>query len=136
MAHKIQIMGRLTRDPSMKYLGSGTEVVDLGIAANQRKKVGDQWVDEAVFFRVTVFGKRAIPVNDYLHKGDPVEVWGRLRPDETGNPRIWDASDGTPKSSYEVIADEVIFVPRVTRKEDDTESEEDDASAPWDEDEI
>ena len=59
----VAMVGRLTRDAELKYLGSGSAVVNLSIAVNRSKKEGDQWISEANFFDVTYFGKGAEAVS-------------------------------------------------------------------------
>ena len=66
--------------------------------------------DETVWFRVSVWGRQAESCNQYLRKGRQVLVEGRLNPDDNGNPRIWNAQDGTPRASFEVTAQTVRFL--------------------------
>jgi single-strand DNA-binding protein len=67
-------------------------------------------VDETVWFRVSVWGKQAESVHQYLRKGRQVLVEGRMVPDENGNPRIWNRNDGSPAASFEVNAQTVRFL--------------------------
>ena len=57
-----------------------------------------------------MWGKQAESCHQYLRKGRPVLVEGRLNPDDNGNPRIWTAQDGTPRASFEVTAETVRFL--------------------------
>ena len=71
----------LTRDPELRYIPSGTAVSDIGLAVNDRVKRGDQWVDEATFVDVTLWGRTAEVANEYLSKGSSVLIEGRLKLD-------------------------------------------------------
>lgn len=66
------VAGRLTRDPQVKELVSGTFVCNVGLAMNRRTKRKGEWVEEPVFVDVTLFGKSAQNLGLYLKKGDPV----------------------------------------------------------------
>jgi single-strand DNA-binding protein len=68
-------------------------------------------VDETTWFRVTAWRRQAEICNEYLQKGRPVLVEGRLNPDENGNPRIWTGNDGVARTSFEVTAQTVKFLP-------------------------
>jgi single-strand DNA-binding protein len=69
----------LTRDPELRYIPSGTAVSDIGLAVNDRIKKGDQWVDETTFVDITLWGRTAEIANEYLSKGSPVLIEGRLK---------------------------------------------------------
>jgi single-strand DNA-binding protein len=111
MFHKVILVGNLGRDPEMRYTPSGQPVTNLSVATNRTytDNAGSQ-VKETVWFRVTVWGKQAEAVHQYLRKGRQVLVEGRLNPDDNGNPRIWNAQDGTPRASFEVTAQTVRFL--------------------------
>lgn len=97
--------GNLTRDIELKYTAGGTAVCDLGLAINDRRKVGDQWQDVATFIDVTVFGRRAETCAEYLSKGSRVGVIGKLSQDN------WtDKQTGQKRSKIKIIADEVEFL--------------------------
>jgi single-strand DNA-binding protein len=111
MFHKVILVGNLGRDPEMRYTPSGQAVTNLSVATNRSytDSSGNQ-VKETVWFRVSVWGKQAESCHQYLRKGRPVLVEGRLNPDENGNPRIWNRQDGTPAASFEVTAQTVRFL--------------------------
>lgn len=88
----VTLVGRLTRDVEVTYTKSGYAVGKLAIAVNRRKKEGDSWVDEASFFDLSLFGKRAEALKSYLSKGTQIAVSGTLRQDR------WQAQDGSKKS--------------------------------------
>ena len=81
------------------------------MATNRRytDSAGEQR-DETVWFRVSVWGRQAETVNQYLSKGRQVLVEGRLVADENGNPRIWNRQDGSPAASFEISAQTVRFL--------------------------
>lgn len=111
MYHKILIVGNLGRDPEMRYTPSGQAVTNMSVATNRRftDNSGTQR-EETVWFRVSVWGRQAETVHQYLRKGRQVLVEGRLVADENGNPRIWNRQDGTPAASFEVNAQTVRFL--------------------------
>ncbi len=112
MYHKIIIAGYLGRDPEMRYTPTGQAVTHFSVAASRRwtDREGNQQ-EETVWFRVSAWGKQAEICNQYLTKGRPVLVEGRLRPDpETGGPRVWTGNDGKPRASFEINALNVRFL--------------------------
>ena len=113
MYQKITIAGNLGGDPEMRYMADGTAVTNFSVATNRRwtdSRTG-QPQEETIWFRVSAWGKRAEVANQYLSKGQRVLVEGRLRPDpQTGAPRLWTRQDGTVAASYEITADNVVFL--------------------------
>ena len=126
MYHTIIIVGNLGRDPEMRYLPSGQAVCDFSVATSrQYNDASGQPVKETIWFRISVWGKQAEACNQYLRKGRPVLVEGRLNPDkETGGPRMWTRQDGTAAASYEITAATVRFLP--SRREDQGAIQSDD----------
>ena len=112
MYHKITIAGNLGRDPEMRYLPSGQAVTNINVATNRVfTDSNGQRVTETIWFRVSVWGARAETVNQYLKKGSKVLIEGRLNVDpETGGPRVFTRNDGTTGASYEITAQNVIFL--------------------------
>jgi single-strand DNA-binding protein len=107
--NNVVLQGRLTRDPEVRYTPSGTPVATLGLAVNNRMKQGDEWKDDPCFIDVVVFGKQAESCGEYLSKGQPVLVEGRLRY------RTWEGQDGQKRSKHEVTASRVHFMPKGDR---------------------
>lgn len=103
MYHKLTIVGNLGSDPIMKYTPDGKAVTTFSVAASNKK-------DETVWFRVSTWEKQAEVCNQYLHKGSKVLVEGRLNPGDGGSPRMWQKTDGSWASNYEVTADKVRFL--------------------------
>ncbi len=97
------LVGRLTRDPELRYTPAGTAVAALGLAVNNRRKVGDEWKDEPCFVDVKVFGRQGELCSEYLAKGRQVGVEGRLSYSR------WE-KDGQTRSKLEVTASNVQFL--------------------------
>jgi len=93
-------IGRLTRDATLTYTSGGMAISKFSIAVNARVKQGESWADEASFFDVTVFGKAAESINQYLVKGKQVAIEGRLKQDR------WE-KDGQNHSRVVINADNV-----------------------------
>ncbi len=110
--HTIIIVGHLGRDPEMRYTPDGQAVTTLNVATNRKYPGKDgQTVSETTWFRVSVWGKQAESCSTYLKKGGLVLVEGRMVPDpKTGGPRIFNRSDGTAGTAYEVTAQTVRFL--------------------------
>ncbi len=96
----VVLVGRLTRDAELKYTGSGSAVGKFSLAINRRRKQGDQWVDEANFFDIVVWGKTAEALSKYLTKGKQVAVDGELRQSR------WE-QDGQSRSRVEIHANNI-----------------------------
>lgn len=105
--NKVMLIGNLTRDPQLSYLPSQTPVVEFGLAINRtfRKQDGSQG-EETCFVDCQMFGKRAEVVNQYLKKGDPIFVEGRLKFDS------WQAQDGSKRSKLRVFVENFEFLGR------------------------
>jgi|CXWK01.1.fsa_nt_gi single-strand DNA-binding protein len=113
MYQKIVIVGRLGRDPEMRYMPDGTAVTQINVATDRRwtDKSTGQPVSETTWFRVSVWGKQAETTNQYLAKGRMVLIEGHLRPDpQTGGPKLFTRQDGTSGASFEITAEVVRFL--------------------------
>jgi len=105
MFNRIILIGNLTRDPEIRYTPSGVAVATVPIAVNSRYKQGEEAKEETLFIDIVVFGKQAENCTQYLNKGRMVLVEGRLRE------RRWEY-EGQKKSKFEVIANNIRFLPR------------------------
>jgi single-strand DNA-binding protein len=105
--NKVLLIGNLTRDPELRYLPSGQAVTSFTVAVNRSyvANTGEK-KEEVSFIRIVVWARRAEVCNEYLRKGSPVFVEGRLQS------RTWEAQDGTKRSSIEVVANNVQFLGR------------------------
>lgn len=105
MYHKITLLGRLGRDPEMRYTAEGKPVTSFSVAIDD--SYGEN--KRTVWFRVSVWGKQAESCNQYLSKGRQVYIEGRLQ-HENGNPRMFTRQDGSAGASFEVTAQVVKFI--------------------------
>ncbi len=94
------LIGRLTRDAALTYTSGGMAVCKFAIAVNKRRKQGEQWVDEANFFDIVLWGKQGESLNQYLVKGKQVAVEGELHQNR------WE-QDGQSRSKIEINANNV-----------------------------
>jgi single-strand DNA-binding protein len=103
--NRVFLMGNITRDPELRYIPSGSAVTTFTIAVNRVYKLqtGEK-KEEVSFVRVVVWGRMAEVCGEYLTKGSPVFVEGRLQS------RSWDAPDGQKRSTMEVIATNIQFL--------------------------
>jgi single-strand DNA-binding protein len=103
--NRVVLVGNLTRDPELRHTPGGTPVCSLRVAVNDRKRdESGNWVDAPNYFSVSVFGNQAENCAQYLSKGRPVGIDGKLRW------REWQAQDGSKREAVEVVADSVQFL--------------------------
>lgn len=103
--NKVFLIGNLTRDPELRYIPSGMAVATFTIAVNRvYKSQSGEKKEQTTFVRVVVWGRRAEVSSEYLSKGSPVFVEGRLQS------RNWESQDGQKRSTIEVIADNIQFL--------------------------
>ena len=102
--NRVVLVGNLTKDPELKQT-SGSALCKLRLAVNTRRKdETGQWVDKPNYFDVTVWGNQAESCSQFLSKGRPVGIDGRL------DWREWEAQDGSKRQAVEIIADSVQFL--------------------------
>ncbi len=97
LINSVVLVGNLTRDAEIRFTPGGAAAIRFSIAQNRRKKVGETWQDEAMFFDVNMMGKSAESVHPFLKKGKQVAVQGELRQDR------WE-QDGQSRSKVFVFA--------------------------------
>ncbi len=104
--NRVVLVGNLTRDPELRHTPSGTSVCKLRVAVNTRQKdpATGQWGDKPNYFDVTVWGNQAESCAQYLGRGRPVGIDGRL------DWREWETQDGSKRQAVEIIADTVQFL--------------------------
>jgi single-strand DNA-binding protein len=103
--NRVVLVGNLTRDPELRHTPSGTPVCSLRLAVNTRRKdESGQWVDKPNYFDVTVWGQQGENCAQYLSKGRPAAVDGRLEW------REWEAQDGSKRQAVDIVADNVQFL--------------------------
>jgi len=96
----VVLVGRVVRDAELKYTSSGQAVCKFALAINRRRRVGEQWEDEANFFDIVLWGRQGEALNQYLQKGKQVGVEGELHQDR------WQ-QDGQNRSRVEIIASNI-----------------------------
>jgi len=102
--NRVILLGNLTRDVEVKYLQSGMAVADIGLAVNDRRKnQAGEWVEETTFVDVTLWGRTAEVAAEYLSKGSPILIEGRLRLDQ------WE-TDGQKRSKLRVTCERMQMV--------------------------
>ena len=102
--NRVTLVGRLTRDPEVRYTAGGMAIVNLGLAVNGRQKdQAGQWTEKPNFFDVKLFGERFERLAQHLEKGRRVGVDGRLE---------WSSweTDGQKRSKVEIVANELQFL--------------------------
>lgn len=98
--NRVILLGNLTRDPELRYLPSGTAVSEIGLAVNDRRKnANGEWVEETTFVDVTLWSRTAEVASEYLSKGSPVLIEGRLKLDS------WETNDGQKRSKLKVVCE-------------------------------
>jgi single-strand DNA-binding protein len=103
--NRVVLVGNLTRDPELRHTPSGTAVCNLRLAVNTRRKdETGQWVDKPNYFDITVWGNQGESCAQYLTKGRPVAVDGRLEW------REWETPEGNKRQAVDIVADTVQFL--------------------------
>ena len=98
--NRVIVIGRLTQDAKVDFIASGTAKSEISIAVNRSVKKGGNWVDEVSFFYVTIWGKTAQNLEQYLKKGTQICVEGFLRQDR------WE-KDGQKQSRISITAENI-----------------------------
>jgi single-strand DNA-binding protein len=96
----VVLIGRLTRDAELKYTNTGMAICKISLAVNRRRKVDEQWTEEASFFDATIWGKMGEAIAKYLVKGKQIGIEGELRQSK------WE-QDGQARSKVEIVANNV-----------------------------
>jgi single-strand DNA-binding protein len=104
--NRVVLVGNLTKDPELRHTPSGTAVCSLRLAVNTRRKdsATGEWTEKPNYFDITVWGNQGESCAQYLAKGRPVAVDGRLEW------REWESQDGSKRQAVEVVADTVQFL--------------------------
>lgn len=119
--NRVVLIGNLTRNPELRFTPNGTPVANFGIAVNRKwtNKQGER-VEGVDYFNIVVWGKLAELCGDFITKGSPVAIDGRLQS------RSWETEDGNKRSIVEIVAENVQFLNKRTASDqfDDGGSEE------------
>ena len=97
--NRVILVGNVTRDVEVRYTANQTAVTDLGVAVHDRRKTSSgEWVEDTTFVDVTLWGRTAEIASQYLSKGSPVLIEGRLKLD------TWE-SDGQKRYKLHVVGE-------------------------------
>src|ERR1700751_4046571 len=104
--NRVVLVGNLTKDPELRHTPSGTPVCSLRLAVNTRRKDSStgEWTEKPNYFDITVWGTQGESCAQYLAKGRPVAIDGRLEW------REWEAQDGTKRQAVGIVADSGQFL--------------------------
>ena len=103
--NKVMLMGNITRDPELRYTPKGMAVTDIGMAVNRRYKVENEVREEVTFVDITFWGKQAEVICQWMKKGKPLYVEGRLQLDS------WDDKQtGKKMSRIKVVGEDFQFI--------------------------
>lgn len=118
--NRVIMTGNLTRDPEYKQLGSGQAVCRLGLASNRQYKnrQSGSMVQEVCYIDIDVWGPQAESCKQFLQKGRPVLIEGRLKLDS------WKDNEGQTRSKHSIVADRVIFLSNANQAQDDEMNDE------------
>jgi len=122
--NRVFLIGNLCRDPELRYTPDGTAVTTLGLAVNQKFKQGDEWKDDVTFIDVTAWKKTAENCVEYLSKGSPVMVEGRLKY------HTWE-KDGQKRSKIDVTAIAVQFLGSKDTRSEGQPPQDDESTVPF-----
>lgn len=102
--NRVVLLGNVTRDPELRYIASGTAVTEIGLAVNDRRKTATgEWIDETTFVDVTLWGRTAEIAGEYVTKGSPLMIEGRLKLD------TWE-KDGKKNSKLRVVGERMVLL--------------------------
>lgn len=103
--NRVILLGRLTRDPELRYTPSSMAVTEIGLAVSDRRKnANGEWIEETTFVDVTLWGRTAEVASEYLSKGSPVLIEGRLKLDS------WEGNDGQRRSKLRVVGERMQMI--------------------------
>jgi single-strand DNA-binding protein len=115
--NRVILAGNLTRDIELRETPGGASVADAGLAVNDRRKQGDEWVDETSFVDLTLWGRTAENAAEYLSKGSPILIEGRLKQDS------WQNDAGEKRTKLKVVVDRLQFLSNGNGKSEDKKQE-------------
>ena len=102
--NRVFLMGNVTRDPELRYISNGSAVTEIGLAINDRRKSSTgEWVEETTFVDITLWGRTAEIAGEYVTKGAPLLIEGRLKLD------MWE-KEGKKNSKLRVVGDRMHLI--------------------------
>lgn len=103
--NRVMLMGNLTRDPELRYTPSNTAVAQIGLAINHKwKDQSGEAKEEVTFIDCEAWGRTAEVLNQYVRKGNPLYVEGRLKLD------MWTDKEGNKRSKLKVVVESMQFI--------------------------
>lgn len=131
MLNKVLLIGRLSRNPEVRFLPSGMQITSFTIVVNRRyKSKNGEWQEEPYFFDVEAYGNVAERVGSTLSKGYQVLLEGSLRQDK------WESQSGEKRSKVKIVADRVSIISKPKSKNVDSEINEEDIKSDIDSENI
>ena len=132
--HNTEIIGNVGRDAESRFTPSGAQVTSFSVAVNEKYTASSgEKVSNTIWYKVNFWGTQAETANQYVKKGMKIFVSGRLQADPaTGAPRIWNAQDGSPRTSFELTGREMEFLSFPDRDEAGAQSDAGDMLPPED----
>ncbi len=123
--NKVFLIGRLARDPELRYIPNGTAVATFTVASNRAYTLASgEKREESCFVRVVAWARQAELIGEYLSKGSPVFIEGRLQS------RSWETPDGQKRSTLEVVAQNIQFLGKTSKAVSETSGLEEAQSLP------
>ena len=114
--NSVNLLGYLTGDVELRYTQAGNPVANFGVAVNRRFRQGEETKQETTFVDLVAFNRTAEIAKEYLGKGRPVAIEGRLRY------RTWETEGGAKRSKLEVVVNQLHLLPRNGKNENGADS--------------
>jgi len=116
--NRIIVVGNLGRDPELRYSPQGLPVCSFSLATNERQKDKQtgELVDSTIWYRANIFGRKAEVAAQYLQKGSPVYIDGKLKPEE------WTDRDGKARFTLNINASDFNFIGNTNGREESASS--------------
>lgn len=119
--NQVTLIGNLTKDPELRYIPSGSAVCSFGLAVNRAYTNADgEKQEDVTFIDIVCWNKLAEACSQYLQKGSPVFVEGRLQQ------KFWETEDGSKRHKHEVVARTVQFLGKAKFNQDEENGNGDD----------
>ena len=113
--NSVNLIGHVTGDIDLRYTANGNPVANFGVATNRRYRQGEEVKQEATFVDLVAFNRTAEIAHEYLGKGRPVAIEGRLRY------RTWETEGGAKRSKLEVVVNQLHLMPRNGKNDNGSE---------------
>ncbi len=120
MLNKVLLIGRLTKDPEVRFLPSGTQVSTFTMVVNRKyKSKSGEWQEETYFFDIETYGNLAERVGKQFSKGYQIYLEGSLRQDK------WETQAGEKRSKIKIVADKISLLSKPGEQKNSSIKEED-----------